>query len=153
MEDVLEVYQRPQDEKRPLVCIDEASRQTIGETAQAIPAGPGRPERFDHEYARNGTANLFMAFMPLLGLRGVRVTERRTARDCAEVLRWLVEDLHAGADKAVLVCDNLNTHRPACPYEAFGPARAKRIAEELEWHHTPRHDSWLNMAEMELSVL
>ena len=153
MEDVLEVYHRPQDEKRPLVCVDEASRQLIGETAQAIPAGPGRPERVDYEYARNGTANLFMAFMPLLGLRAVRVTERRTAKDFAEVLRWLVEEVHAGADKVVLVCDNLNTHRPACLYEAFPPERARQIAEKLEWHYTPKHGSWLNMAEIELSVL
>jgi hypothetical protein len=153
MEDVLDVYHRPQDEKRPLVCIDEASRQLIGETAQPIPAGPGRPERFDYEYARNGTANLFMVFMPLLGLRSVRVTERRTAKDFAEVLRWLVEEVHAGADKVVLVCDNLNTHRPASLYEAFPPERARRIAEKLEWHYTPKHGSWLNMAEIELSVL
>ena len=153
MEDVLDVYHRPQDEKRPLVCIDEASRQLIGETAEPIPAGPGRPERFDYEYARNGTANLFMVFMPLLGLRSVRVTERRTAKDFAEVLRWLVEEVHAGADKVVLVCDNLNTHRPACLYEAFPPEQARRIAEKLEWHYTPKHGSWLNMAEIELSVL
>jgi DDE superfamily endonuclease len=153
MEDVLDVYHRPQDGKRPLVCVDEASRQLIGETAEPIPAGPGRPERVDYEYARNGTANLFMAFMPLLGLRAVRVTERRTARDFAEVLRWLVEEVHAGADKVVLVCDNLNTHRPACLYEAFPPEQARRIAEKLEWHYTPKHGSWLNMAEIELSVL
>jgi hypothetical protein len=153
MEDVLEVYHRPHDEKRPLVCIDEASRQLIGEAVQPIPASPGQPERVDYEYTRNGTANLFMVFQPLIGWRDVHVTERRTARDFAEVLRWLVEDVHAEAERIVLVCDNLNTHGPACLYEAFPAERARRIAERLEWHHTPKHGSWLNMAEIELSVL
>jgi transposase len=153
MEDVLDVYHRPYDEKRPLVCLDEASRQLIGEVVQPIPAAPGQPERFDHEYVRNGTANLFMTFEPLLGWRAVQVTERRTAKDFAEVVRWLVEDVHEGAEKVVLVVDNLNTHTPACLYEAFEPARARAIAEKLEWHYTPKHGSWLNMAEIELSVL
>src|SRR5437764_2400266 len=119
MEDVLEVYHRPRDERRPLVCIDEASRQLIGETVEPIPAGPGQPERFDYEYVRNGVATLFMVFMPLLAFRSVWVTERRTAKDFAEVLRWLVEDVYAEADKVVLVCDNLNTNKAACLYEAF----------------------------------
>jgi hypothetical protein len=153
MEDVLEVYHRPHDENRPLVCLDEASRQLIGETTRPIPASPGQPERIDYEYVRNGTANLFMLFQPLIGWRDVVVTERRTARDLAEVLRWLVEDVHAEAEKVVLVSDNLNTHTPACLYEAFPPERARRIAERLEWHYTPKHGSWLNMAEIELSVL
>jgi len=153
MEDVLEVYHRPHDENRPLVCLDEASRQLIGETIQPIPAEPGQPERVDYEYVRNGTANLFMAFQPLIGWRDVIVTERRTAVDLAEVLRWLVEDVHAEAEKLVLVTDNLNTHTPACLYEAFPPEQARRIAEKLEWHYTPKHGSWLNMAEIELSVL
>jgi len=153
MEDVLEVYHRPHDENRPLVCLDEASRQLIGETIQPIPAEPGQPERVDYEYVRNGTANLFMAFQPLIGWRDVIVTERRTAVDLAEVLRWLVEDVHAEAEKIVLVTDNLNTHTPACLYEAFPPEQARRIAEKLEWHYTPKHGSWLNMAEIELSVL
>ena len=153
MEDVLEVYHRPHDENRPLVCLDEASRQLIGETIQPIPAEPRQPERVDYEYVRNGTANLFMVFQPLIGWRDVIVTERRTAVDLAEVLRWLVEDVHAEAEKIVLVTDNLNTHTPACLYEAFPPEQARRIAEKLEWHYTPKHGSWLNMAEIELSVL
>jgi hypothetical protein len=153
MEDVLEVYHRPHDEKRPVVCIDEASRQLIGETVQPIPAEPGQPERFDYEYVRNGVATLFMVFMPLVALRSVWVTERRTAKDFAEVLRWLVEEVYAEAEKVVLVCDNLNTHKAACLYEAFEPEKARRIAAKLEWHYTPKHGSWLNMAEIELSVL
>ena len=153
MEDVLAVYHRPYDPKRPLVCLDEASRQLIGEVVQPLPAGPGQPARFDYEYVRNGTANLFMAFEPLLGWRAVQVTERRTAKDFAEVVRWLVEDVHEDAEKVVLVVDNLNTHKPASLYEAFPPGQARRIAERIEWHYTPKHGSWLNMAEVELSVL
>ena len=153
MEDVLEVYHQPYDEKRPLVCLDEASKQLIGETVQPLPAEPGQPERFDYEYVRNGTANLFMISEPLLGWRAVQVTERRTAKDFAEVLRWLVEDLHPEAERIVLVVDNLNTHKLASLYEAFPPEQARRIGEKLEIHHTPKHGSWLNMAEIELSVL
>jgi hypothetical protein len=153
MEDVLEVYHRPYDEKRPLVCLDEASKQLIGETREPLPAEPGQPERFDHEYERKGTANLFMISEPLLGWRTVQVTERRTAKDLAEVLRWLVEELHEEAEKVVVVMDNLNTHKLASLYEAFPPEQARRIAEKLEIHHTPKHGSWLNMAEIELSVL
>jgi hypothetical protein len=153
MEDVLEVYHRPYDEKRPVVCLDEASKQLIGETRLPVPAGPGRPERFDYEYVRNGTANLFMISEPLLGWRAVQVTERRTAVDFAEVLRWLAEELHPDAEKIVLVMDNLNTHKAASLYEAFPPEQARRIAERLEIHHTPKHGSWLNVAEIELSVL
>jgi hypothetical protein len=153
MEDVLEVYHRPYDEKRPLVCIDEASKQLVGETVRPLPPEPGQPERFDYEYVRNGTANLFMISEPLLGWRAVQVTERRTAKDFAEVLRWLVEDVHGDADKIVLVTDNLNTHKPASLYEAFAPEQARRIAERIEWHYTPKHGSWLDMAEIELSVL
>jgi hypothetical protein len=153
MEDVLEVYHRPYDPKRPVVCLDEASKQLIGETRKPLPPEPGRPERFDYEYVRNGTANLFMVSEPLLGWRAVQVTERRTAKDFAEVLRWLVEDLHAEAEKVVLVMDNLNTHKLASLYEAFPPEQARRIAERLEIHHTPKHGSWLNVAEIELSVL
>jgi hypothetical protein len=124
MEDVLDVYHRPYDERRPLVCLDEASRQLIGETIQPIPAAPGRPARIDYEYVRNGTANLFMISEPLLGWRAVRVTEKRTAVDFAEVVRWLVEDVHAEAEKVVLVMDNLNTHKIASLYEAFSPERS-----------------------------
>ena len=153
MEDVLDVYHRPYDEKRPLVCLDEASKQLVGEVIQPIPAAPGRPERFDYEYVRNGTANLFMISEPLLGWRAVKVTERRTAVDFAEVVRWLVEEVHAESEKVVLVMDNLNTHKLASLYEALPPERARRIAERLEIHHTPKHGSWLNMAEIELSVL
>jgi hypothetical protein len=153
MEDVLDVYHRPYDEKRPLVCLDEASKQLIGEVIEPVPAEPGRPERFDYEYTRNGTANLFMISEPLLGWRAVKVTGRRTAVDFAEVVRWLVEEVHEEAEKVVLVMDNLNTHKPASLYEAFPPEQARRIAEKLEIHHTPKHGSWLNMAEIELSVL
>ena len=153
MEDVLEVYHRPFDEKRPLVCLDEASKQLIGETVQPLPAEPGQPERFDFEYVRNGTANLFMISAPLLGWRAVQVTQRRTAKDFAEVVRWLAEEVHPDAEKIVLVMDNLNTHKLASLYEAFPPEQARRMAERLEIHHTPKHGSWLNMAEIELSVL
>ena len=153
MEDVLDVYHRPYDERRPLVCLDEASKQLVGEVAEPVPAAPGRPERIDYEYTRNGTANLFMVSEPLVGWRAVKVTERRTAVDFAEVVRWLVEEVHEEADKVVLMMDNLNTHRIASLYEAFPPERARRIAERLEIHHTPVHGSWLNMAEIELSVL
>ena len=153
MEDVLEVYHRPYDGKRPQVCVDEVSKQLVGEVTQPVPAGPGRPERFDYEYVRNGTANLFMISEPLAGWRHVMVTDRRTAVDFAEVLRWLVEDVYPEAEQIVLVVDNLSTHKPASLYEAFDPARARWIAERLEWHYTPRHGSWLNVAEVELSVL
>jgi DDE superfamily endonuclease len=153
MEDVLEVYHRPYDEKRPLVALDEASKQLVGEVVQPLPPEPGQPERFDYEYVRNGTANLFMVSEPLLGWRAVHVTERRTAQDFAEVLRWLVEDVHPDAEKVVLVMDNLNTHKVASLYEAFPPEQARQIAERLEIHHTPKHGSWLNVAEIELSVL
>lgn len=153
MEDVLEVYHRPYDEKRPLVCLDEASKQLVGEAVRPPPAEPGQPERFDYEYVRNGTADLFMISEPLLGWRAVQVTERRTAKDFAEVVRWLVEDVHPDAEKVVLVMDHLNTHKLASLYEAFPPEQARRIAERLEIHHTPKHGSWLNVAEIELSVL
>ncbi len=153
MEDVLDVYHRPYDEKRPLVCLDEASKQLIGEVIEPIPAEPGQPERFDYEYTRNGTVNLFMISEPLLGWRAVQVTDRRTAVDFAEVVRWLVEEIHEEAEKVVLVMDNLNTHKLASLYEAFPPEQARRIAEKLEIHHTPKHGSWLNRAEIELSVL
>jgi DDE superfamily endonuclease len=153
MEDVLDVYHRPYDEKRPVVAVDEASKQLVGEAVQPIPAQPGQPERFDYEYVRNGTANLFMISEPLAGWRHVMVTERRTAKDFAEVVRWLAEDVYPEAERVVLVMDNLNTHKLASLYEAFEPERARRIAERIEVHHTPKHGSWLNVAEIELSVL
>jgi hypothetical protein len=148
MEDVLDIYHRPYDEVRPLVCLDEASKQLIGEVVE-----PGRPKRFAYEYTRNGTANMYMISELLLGWRAVGVTDRWTAVDFAEVVRWLVEEVHEEAEKVVLVMDNLNTHELASLYEACPPGRDRRIAEKLEIHHTPKHGSWLNMAEIELSVL
>ena len=153
MEDVLEVYHRPYDEKNPVVCLDEASKQLVGEAVQPIPAHPGQPERFDYEYVRNGTANLFMLSEPLAGWRHVMVTDRRTAKDFAEVLQWLAEDVYPQAERVVLVMDNLNTHKLASLYEAFPAEQARRLAERFEVHHTPKHGSWLNVAEIELSVL
>ena len=153
MEDVIEVYHRPPDPKRPLVCIDESSKQLVSEVREPRPTAPGTPARYDYEYKREGTANLFMISEPLAGWRQVTVTDRRTAKDFAEVLRWLVEERHPEADKLVLVTDNLNTHDPGCLYEAFEPDRARRIAEKLEWHYTPKHGSWLNVAECELAAL
>lgn len=153
MEDVLEVYQRPYDPRRPVVCLDEQSKQLVKETRKPIPAQPGQPGRCDYEYERNGTANLFMMFEPLAGRRRVKVTDRRTRVDFAEVIRELVDKDYGDADKVVLVMDNLNTHKPASLYEAFEPAEARRIAERLDIHYTPKHGSWLDMAETELSVL
>jgi DDE superfamily endonuclease len=153
MEDVLEVYHRPYDAKRPVVALDEASKQLVGETVQPLPPEPGQPERFDYEYVRNGTANLFMLSEPLAGWRHVMVTDRRTAKDFAEAVRWLAEDIYPEAEKVVVVMDNLNTHKLASLYEAFPPEQARRIAERVEVHHTPKHGSWLNVAEIELSVL
>jgi len=153
MEDVLEVYQRPYDAERPVVCLDESSKQLIEETRTPIPAAPGRPARLDYEYERNGTANLFMLFEPLGGWRHVKVTDRRTKIDFAEVLRELADVHFPQADKIVLVLDNLNTHKLASLYEAFVPSEARRLIERLEIHYTPKHGSWLDMAETELSVL
>ena len=153
MEDVLEVYQRPYDPKRPVVCFDEQSKQLIGETRTPIPAKPGQPERVDYEYQRNGTANLFMTFEPLAGRRRVKVTDRRTKIDFAHVIRELVDEQYPTAEKVVLVMDNLNTHKLGSLYAAFAPAEARRLIERLEVHYTPKHGSWLNMAETELSVL
>lgn len=153
MEDVLDVYARPYDASRPLLCLDEAAKQILGEVREPLPMAPGRPERVDSEYARHGTAALFMAFEPLAGVRSVFVRERRTALDFAQVVRHLVEEAYPQADRIVLVLDNLNTHGPHSLYEAFDPATARRLAEKIEWHFTPRHGSWLNMAEIELSVL
>ncbi len=152
-EDVLEVYHRPYDDKRPLVALDEASKPLVGEVVRPLPPEPGQPERFAYEYGRNGTAHLFMVSEPLLGWRAVQVTERRTAKDFAEVLRWLVEDVHPDAEKVVLVLDNLNTPKLASLDEALPPEQARRIAEKLEIHPTPKHGSWLHGAEIELSVL
>ena len=153
MEDVLEVYERPRDPQRPVVCLDEQSKQLIRETRLPIPPAPGRVERADYEYERNGTANLFMLFAPLEGWRHVKVTDRRTKADFAEVIRELADVHFPAADKIVLVMDNLNTHKPASLYEAFPPAEARRLIEKLEIHYTPKHGSWLDMAETELSIL
>ncbi len=153
MEDVLEVYQRPYDRQRPLVCLDETSKQLIAETRVPIAAKPGRPGRYDYEYRRHGTANLFMMFAPLEGWRHVKVTDRHTAVDYAQVLKELSDTHFPGSAKIVLVQDNLNTHKPASLYEAFPPAEARRLVERFEWHYTPKHGSWLDMAESELSVL
>jgi len=152
MEDVLDVYQRPYDPTRPLVCMDETSKQLLGETRPPA-AAPGRAARHDYEYVRNGVANLFMFFEPLASRREVKVTERRTKVDGARSVRELVDEHYPDAEQVVLVMDNLNTHTPASLYDAFPPAEAKRIAQRLEIHYTPKHGSWLNMAEIELSAL
>jgi hypothetical protein len=153
MEDILEVYHRPYDSKRPLVCMDEASKQQVKETREPLPRQVGKPERYDYEYERNGVSNLFMIFAPLEGWRHVEVTDRRTSVDFAHCLKDVVDVHFAEAEQIVLVSDNLNTHKPAALYEAFAPAEARRIMEKLEWHYTPKHGSWLDMAEIELSVL
>ena len=153
MEDILEVYHRPYDPRRPLVCIDEASKQQVKETREPLPRKVGKPERYDYEYDRNGVSNLFMIFAPLEGWRHVEVTDRRTSVDFAHCLKDVVDVHFPEADQIVLVSDNLNTHKPAALYEAFAPEEARRIMEKLEWHYTPKHGSWLDMAEIELSVL
>ena len=153
MEDVLETYQRPRDPKRPLVCLDETSKQLIAETRTPIPAKPGRPARHDYEYERNGVANLFMMFAPLEGWRRVEVTDRHAAVDYAKVLRDLSDVHFPAAEKIVLVQDNLSTHTPASLYAAFPAPQARRLAKRFEWHYTPKHGSWLDMAESELGVL
>jgi transposase len=153
MEDVLEVYRRPYDSQRPVVCLDEQSKQLVKETRPAILAKPGRNQRMDYEYERNGTANLFMRFEPLAGRRRVKVTDQRTKVDFAHVIRDMVDEDYPEAEVIVLVMDNLNTHKPASLYEAFEPAEARRLIEKLEIHYTPKHGSWLNMAETELSVM
>jgi transposase len=153
MEDVLEVYARPPDPKRPQVCIDEGGKQLIGDVRDPLPVRPGSARREDYEYERQGMANLFMVFEPLAGTRQVEVTERKTNQDFARLIRRLVDEWYPEAEKVVLVLDNLSTHGPAALYETFEPAEARRLVEKLEIHYTPKHGSWLNVAEMELSVL
>jgi hypothetical protein len=153
MEDTLEVYHRPYNEKFPMVCLDETNRQLIAETRRAIPAKPGQNKRIDYEYRRNGVVNLFMMFEPLKARRHVKVMDRRTRKDFAACIRELVDVHYADAEKIVLVLDNLNTHSEGSLYEAFEPAEARRLAEKLEIHYTPKHGSWLNMAEIEIGVL
>ena len=153
MEDVLEVYQEPVDDRRPVVCVDESSKQLVAETRIPQPAAPGQPVRYDYEYRRHGVRNLFLITAPKLGWRTVQVTARRTKLDFAAVLRDLVDVHFPQAETVVLVCDNLNTHHPSVLYEAFPPAEARRIAARLEWHYTPKHGSWLNIAEIEFAAL
>ncbi|CAN5339814.1 IS630 family transposase [soil metagenome] len=153
MEDVLEVYARPYDSKRPVICVDEGGKQLIGDVRPPLPVRPQRVARHDSEYVRGGVANLFMAFEPLAGKRHVEVTERRTSIDFARMLRTISDQQYPDARRLVLVCDNLSTHTPAALYEAFAPEEARRIAARIEWHYTPKHGSWLDVAEIELSVL
>ena len=153
MEDVLEVYTRPYDPARPVVCLDEASKQLVADVTPPLPMEPGQPARQDYEYERCGTANLFMVFEPLAGQRHVKVTDQRTSADLAVVLRALADVTYSTAEKIVLVMDNLNTHKLAVLYQVYPPEEARRLCERFEIHNTPKHASWLNMAETELSVL
>lgn len=153
MEDVLDVYQRPYDPAFPVVCMDETSKQLVREVRHGIPAAPGRTQRWDYEYERNGVANLFLASEPLAGWRCVSVTERRTKCDWARFIASLLDQRYAEADRVVLVMDNLNTHSKGSFYEAFPPHEARAYCQRLEIHHTPKHGSWLNVAECELSAL
>jgi hypothetical protein len=153
MEDVLDVYKRSYDETHPLICMDESSKQHIKETRLPIPAKPGTVEKYDTEYERNGVSNIFMFFDPLEGKRYVEVTDQRTAVDWAHQIRNLVDVRHPQAELITLVMDNLNTHTGASLYKAFAPEEARRILDKLEIHYTPKHGSWLNMAEIELSIL
>ena len=153
MEDVLGVYARPLDPARPVVCVDGGGKQLVGDARPPLPVRPGTPSRVDYEYTRNGTANVFMAFEPLAGVRHAEVTDRETSKDFARFARRVVDEWYPAADKVVLVLDNLSTHAPAALYEAFAPAEARRLCDRLEWHYTPKHGSWLNVAELELSVL
>jgi hypothetical protein len=153
MEDVLDVYHRAYDPRRPVVCVDETFKQLIGETREPLPLRPGAVERWDHVYVRNGVASLFLACEPLAGWRHVEVKEHRRRGDWAAFIRCLLEGRYRQAEKVVLVMDQLNTHSPASLYEALPPQEAKRLAERLEIHYTPKHGSWLNQAEIELSAL
>ena len=153
MEDVLAVYERPYNSKRPVVCVDETNKTLHDTPHGTLPIEAGQALRQDYEYERNGTANIFMAVEPLIGRRKTFVTDQRTNQDFAELLRYLSDDEYPDAEKIVLVTDNLNTHSPACLYERFEPVEARRLAQQFEWHYTPEHGSWLNMAEIELSIL
>jgi hypothetical protein len=153
MEDVLDVYTRPYDPLRPQICMDETSKQLLRDAHQPQPMEPGQPERQDYEYERGGVVNLFLLCEPLQGRRWVDVTERRTRTDWAHQIKELVDERYPQAEQIVLVMDNLNTHTPASLYEAFDPKEARRLADKLEIHYTPKHGSWLNMAEIELSAL
>lgn len=153
MEAILDLYARRRDPKRPLVCFDESNKQQIKEVCEPLPLQPGQSMRFESEYERNGVSNVFMFFAPVENWRHVKVTDRRTAKDWAQCMQELVDVHFPDAEKILLVQDNLNTHTPAALYTAFPPAEAKRIWDRLEFHYTPKHGSWLNMAEIELSVL
>ena len=153
MEDVLDLYAEPYDPHRPVVCFDETSTQLLSEPRLPLPAKPGRPRRQDYEYRREGTRNLFLTCEPLQGWRHVAITQRRTQQDFAHQMRWLVDEAYADAQVVRVVLDNLNTHRPASLFEAFPAPEARRIVKRLEFHHTPKHGSWLNMAEIEFSVV
>ena len=153
MEDVLDLYAEPYDPERPVVCFDETSKQLLAEKRSPIPPKPARRERYDYEYQRNGTRNLFMLCEPLAGWRHVAVTERRTMVDFAQQMRWLADEAYPASEKIRVVLDNLNTHKPASLYETFEPKEARRIRKRLEFHYTPKHGSWLNMTEIEFSVL
>ena len=153
MEDVLDLYAEPYDPQRPVVCFDETSTQLLAETRPPLPPRPGLPLRQDYEYRREGTRNLFLACEPLAGWREVAVTERRTMQEFARRMRWLVDEAYPEAEVVRVVLDNLNTHRRASLYETFPAEEARRIARRLEFHYTPKHGSWLNMAEIEFSVL
>ena len=152
MEDVLDLYEQAYDPKRPLVCFDEWLKQLIAETRTSLPAKPGRVERYDYEYQRNGVRNLNIFFEPLIGQRHVKITQRRTMQDFALCMQWLVDEIYPEADFIQVILDNLNTHKPASLYETFPPAEARRILKKLAFHYTPKHGSWLNMAEIDLSV-
>jgi hypothetical protein len=153
MEDILEVYKLPYSAEEPIICIDESSKQLIKEVRDKIPVKSGKPEKYDSEYERNGVCNLFMIFAPLEGWRHIKVTERRTKIDWAECIKELVDVYFPDAEKIILVQDNLNTHKPSSLYEAFPPEEAMRLLKRLEFHYTPKHGSWLDMAEIELSTL
>jgi hypothetical protein len=153
MEDVLDQYEQPCDAQRPLVCYDEWIKQLIEEKRLGLPAKPSQVERYDYEYKRNGVRNLLVCFEPLTGQRHIQITVQHTMQDFAHCMKWLVDEVYPEAEVVRVVLDQLNTHRPAALYEAFPPAEALRILKKLEFHHTPKHGSWLNMAEIELSVI
>jgi transposase len=153
MEDVLDVYARPFDEKRPVVCVDEGRKELRSTPREGLPMKAGHIKREDYEYERHGAANIFMAFEPLVGQRQLKVTSSRTRIDFAQFIRDLLDTHYPQAEKVVLISDNLNTHTMAAFYEAFEPAEARRLLQRIEWHYTPEHGSWLNAAEIELAAL
>lgn len=152
MEDVLELYEEPYDQARPVVCLDEKSKELHEEVRPPLPPAPGKAARQDYEYKRNGTANLFVMIEPLAGYRHVQVTQRRTSVDYARFIKWLVDEAYPNCAIIRVVQDNLNTHKPAALYQTFPPSEARRLLRKLEFHYTPKHASWLNMAEIEISV-